>query len=175
MDLSHIRREYRCVAHDGQNFTGHLHNDGVRVAIGHETSQRSSSGHAVAAGVVDDDEIRLCSFSALGGDPCARTTADDGNSRRTTRLPSLQTRRSVHDAASPSCPAESQSHSTPLTLHSKLNWLIRALPNAKRFIPVSPRRQKLPDSGAHSVFVQAEFRKASERGVFLLRSPRGIG
>jgi hypothetical protein len=50
--------QYRCLADDGQYFAGHLHDNGVRVPVRHEASQRSSPNHAVAARIVDDDEVR---------------------------------------------------------------------------------------------------------------------
>src|SRR5882757_1138670 len=51
---------------DGQDFGGHLHDDGVGVAVGHESREGAAACHPVAAGVVDDDEVGAAALGALG-------------------------------------------------------------------------------------------------------------
>ncbi|MHC2653915.1 hypothetical protein ACVMHY_006494 [Bradyrhizobium barranii subsp. barranii] len=64
--------------HDGQYFAGHLQHDGVGVAISHQSCERAAAGHAIAAGIVDDDEIDATGFLALGRQAGAGAAADDG-------------------------------------------------------------------------------------------------
>ena len=51
----------------GQHFAGHLHHDRVGVAVGHHAGKRAAAGHAVAAGIVDDDQVDAAGFLAFGG------------------------------------------------------------------------------------------------------------
>src|SRR5262249_4232226 len=56
----------------------HLFDDLVGVAVGHEASERAATGHAEAARIIDDDQVDLSGFFALGGKACASAAADDG-------------------------------------------------------------------------------------------------
>ncbi|MET4839326.1 hypothetical protein ABIF44_008733 [Bradyrhizobium japonicum] len=70
--------KHRRPGHDGQHFAGHLQHDGVGVAISHQSCKRAAAGHAIAAGIVDDDEIDATGFLALGRQAGAGAAADDG-------------------------------------------------------------------------------------------------
>ena len=74
-------REHRRVAHHRQHLAGHLHDDRVRVAVGHEPGQRPAPRHPVAAGVVDDDQIRAAGLGALGRQAGPRARTDDHAAR----------------------------------------------------------------------------------------------
>ena len=62
---------------DRQHFAGHLHHDRIGVAIGHQPGERAAAGHAVAAGIVDHDQVDAAGFLAFGGQPGAGAAADD--------------------------------------------------------------------------------------------------
>ena len=62
----------------GKHLAGHLDDDAVGVAVGHQAGERAAPGHAVAPGVVDDDEVGAARLGALGGDAGAGAAADDG-------------------------------------------------------------------------------------------------
>ena len=62
----------------GSTSARHLDHDLVGIAIGHQPGERAAAGHAVAAGVVDDDEIDAAGLLALGGEAGAGAAADDG-------------------------------------------------------------------------------------------------
>ena len=49
----------------------------VGVAIGHQAGERAAAGHAVAAGIVDHDEVDAAGFLAFGGQAGAGAAADD--------------------------------------------------------------------------------------------------
>ena len=69
--------EHRRVLHHGQHFGGHLHDDGVGVAIGHQAGERAAPGHAVAARIVDHDQVDAAGFLAFGREAGAGAAADD--------------------------------------------------------------------------------------------------
>jgi hypothetical protein len=52
---------------DRENLRGHLHHDAVGITIGHEACQRSASGHAISARIVDDDQVGAAGFGTFGG------------------------------------------------------------------------------------------------------------
>ena len=63
---------------DGQHFKfTDLHGDGIRIAIRHETSGRAVTRHAVAAGIVNDDQIRAAFFNELRADARASSSGND--------------------------------------------------------------------------------------------------
>ena len=49
--------QHRGVAHHGEHLVGHLDDDVVGVAVGQQPGQRAVSGHPVATGVVDHDQV----------------------------------------------------------------------------------------------------------------------
>ena len=61
----------------GQHLAGHLHDDGVGVAVGQQAGQRAAARHSVAAGVVDDDEVGSAGFGTLRREAGAGPGADD--------------------------------------------------------------------------------------------------
>src|SRR5882724_3234092 len=70
--------EHRRVLDHGQHLARHVEHDVVGIAVGHEAGERAAAGHAVAAGVVDDDEVDAAGLLALGGEARARPAPDDG-------------------------------------------------------------------------------------------------
>ncbi|MGY4331716.1 hypothetical protein ACVWWG_006133 [Bradyrhizobium sp. LB7.2] len=64
--------------HDGQHFAGHFQHDGVGVAVSHQSRERAAAGHAVATGIVDDDEVDTAGLLAFGRQAGACAAADDG-------------------------------------------------------------------------------------------------
>ena len=62
---------------DRQHFARHFHDDGVRVAVRHQPGERPAAGHAIAARVVDDDEVDAARLFELGADARAGAAADD--------------------------------------------------------------------------------------------------
>ena len=69
--------EHRCPGHDRQHFAGHLQNDRIGVAIGHQTGKRAATGHAVTAGIVDHDQVDPAGLLAFRRQPGAGAAADD--------------------------------------------------------------------------------------------------
>ena len=69
--------QHRRPAHDREHFAGHLHDDRVGVAIGHQPGERAAPGHAVAAGIVDHDQVDAAGLLAFGRQPGAGAAADD--------------------------------------------------------------------------------------------------
>ena len=49
----------------------------VGVAVRHQPGERPAAGHAIAARVVDDDEVDAAGFFELGADAGAGAAADD--------------------------------------------------------------------------------------------------
>src|SRR5690606_13237918 len=45
------------VLDDGNHLAGHVHHNGVGVAVRHHAAQRAAASHAKAAAVVDDQEV----------------------------------------------------------------------------------------------------------------------
>ena len=70
-------REDRRVLHDGQDLERHLLDDLVGVAVGEKARGAAAAGHAVAAGVVDDQQVDAARFLALRGEAGARAAPDD--------------------------------------------------------------------------------------------------
>ena len=60
-------RQHGGVLDDRQDLAGHVHDDGVRVAVGHEACRAAPARHAVAPGIVNDDEIDAAPLGELGG------------------------------------------------------------------------------------------------------------
>src|SRR5260221_3141765 len=67
----------RRVADHRKHFAGHLDDDLVGVAVGHETGERAASRHPVAAGIVDDDKVDAAGLLTFGREPGSGATADD--------------------------------------------------------------------------------------------------
>ena len=84
--------EHRPIFHDREDLAGHLHHDGVGVAVRQESRQTAASGHAVPAGVVDDDEVHAAFDGALGRDAGAGAGPDDRAAVRDLRAQALQGR-----------------------------------------------------------------------------------
>ena len=82
--------EDRGVADDGEHLGGHLLDDLVGVAEGEEAGGGAAAGHAVAAGVVDDDEVDAAGLLALGREAGAGAAADDGLARGDEGLEALE-------------------------------------------------------------------------------------
>ena len=62
---------------DRQDFTRHVHHDGVRIAVGHHPSQRTSPPHAEAARVVDHNQVDPPRLLQLGGQPRPRPASNN--------------------------------------------------------------------------------------------------
>ena len=69
--------EDRDVLDDGQDFGRHVDDDRIGVAVGHHPRQRAAPGHAVAARVVDDDQVGAAGLGALGREARAGAGSDD--------------------------------------------------------------------------------------------------
>ncbi len=82
--------EHRRLAHDGQHLARHVDDDRVRVAVGHHPGQRAAAAHAVAARVVDDDEVGAARLGALRREARAGAGADDRVARRELRSQSRE-------------------------------------------------------------------------------------
>ena len=70
--------QHRGALDHGQDLVGHLHDDGIGVAVGEQPGQGAATGHAEAPRVVDDEQVDAAGLGGLRGDAGARTTADDG-------------------------------------------------------------------------------------------------
>src|SRR6266851_760745 len=73
--------QHRRVVNHRQDLSGHLHDDRVGVAVRQEAGERAASGHPVAPGVVNDDQVRSTRLRAFGGKSGARAGADEHPSR----------------------------------------------------------------------------------------------
>ena len=69
--------QHRRVLHHGQHLVRHLLDDLVGVAVGEQARGGAAPGHAVAAGIVDDDQVDAARLLALGRDAGAGAAADD--------------------------------------------------------------------------------------------------
>ena len=74
-------REHRRVLDDGQDLAGHLHDDRVGVAVGHQPGQAPPAGHPEPARVVDDDQVDPARLGALGAQARPGAAADDRRAR----------------------------------------------------------------------------------------------
>src|SRR5690606_13568341 len=77
-----VAGEHRRVLDHREHLPGHLHDDVVGIAVGHEARQRSAARHAVAPGIVDDDQVDAARLLRLGGKTRARAAADDRHAVR---------------------------------------------------------------------------------------------
>ena len=68
--------------HHRQHLVRHLADDLVGVAVGEQAGERAAPGHAVAARVVDDDQVDAAGLLALGRQAGAGAAADDAAGRR---------------------------------------------------------------------------------------------
>ena len=69
--------EHRRLLHDRQHLARHLDDDVVGIAVGEQAGERAAARHAVAAGIVDDDEVDAARLLAFGGEAGAGAAADD--------------------------------------------------------------------------------------------------
>ena len=69
--------QHRRVPHHRQHLARHLDHDVVGVAVGHQSGERAAARHAIAAGIVDHDEVEPARLLALGGEPGPGPAADD--------------------------------------------------------------------------------------------------
>ena len=69
--------EHRRLLHDRQHLVGHLLDDLIGVAVGEEARRAAAPGHAIAAGVVDDEQVDAAGLFALGRQARAGAAADD--------------------------------------------------------------------------------------------------
>ena len=69
--------EHRRARHQRQHLVRHLHDDGIGVAIGEQPGERPAPSHAVAAGVVQHDQVDAAGFLALRGQADPGAPADD--------------------------------------------------------------------------------------------------
>src|SRR6185436_14245305 len=69
--------QHRRARDDGQHLASHLEHDLVGVAVGQQAGERATPGHAIAARVVDDDEVDAAGLLAFGGQAGAGAAADD--------------------------------------------------------------------------------------------------
>jgi hypothetical protein len=68
--------QHRRLLDDRQDLGGHLDHDRVRIAVRHETGQRTAARHPEPSRVVDDDQIASTGFDALGGQSGSSAGAD---------------------------------------------------------------------------------------------------
>jgi len=71
----------RCVAHHGQHLARHVHHDGVGVSVGEDSGHAAAPCHAVAARVVDDNQVHAALLDELGRDSRARSGSQQGAAR----------------------------------------------------------------------------------------------
>ena len=69
--------EHRRVLDDRQDLARHLEDDLVGVAVGQQAGQRAAAGHAVAAGIVDHDQVDAAGLLAFRREAGAGAAADD--------------------------------------------------------------------------------------------------
>src|SRR5262245_1158041 len=69
--------EDRRVRDNRQPFARHVEHDLVGVAVGEQPRERAAPRHAIAARIVDHDEVDAARLLALGGQPGAGAAADD--------------------------------------------------------------------------------------------------
>ena len=69
--------EDRRVFHDREDLVGHLLDDLIGIPVREEARRTSPAGHAVAARVVDDEQIDAARLFALRGEARACAAADD--------------------------------------------------------------------------------------------------
>ena len=69
--------EDRGVLDHRQHLVRHLHDDLVGVAVGEQPGERAAPRHAVAARIVDDDEVDAARLLAFRRDARAGAAADD--------------------------------------------------------------------------------------------------
>ncbi len=89
--------------HDRQHLARHVDDDRVGVAVGHQPRERAAARHAVAAGVVDDDQVDAAGLGALGREAGARACADHRPAARDRRLQPRERLGALH-AAPPTKP-----------------------------------------------------------------------
>ena len=70
-------REHRRLPHDRQHLARHVDDDRVRVAVRHQPGERAAAAHAVAAAVVDDDQVGAAGLGELRREARAGAGADD--------------------------------------------------------------------------------------------------
>ncbi len=63
--------------HDRKHLADHVHDDGVGVAIGEQSGQRTAAGHAKAARVIDYQQVDAAGFGKLGAQAGAGAAADN--------------------------------------------------------------------------------------------------
>ena len=73
--------EHRRVLDHRQHLARHLLDDLVGVAVGEQARRRAAPGHAVAAGIVDDDQVDAAGLLALRREAGAGAAADDRDAR----------------------------------------------------------------------------------------------
>ncbi len=71
-------RQHRRMPHDGQHLARHFLHNVIGIAIGQQPRQRAPPRHAVAPGIIDDDEVNPARLLAFGRKPRARPAADNG-------------------------------------------------------------------------------------------------
>ena len=69
--------EHRRVPDHRQDLARHVLDDLVGVAVGEQAGRRAAPGHAIAAGIVDDDQVDAAGLLALGRQAGAGAAADD--------------------------------------------------------------------------------------------------
>ena len=87
------------VPDDRQHLARHVDDDRVGVAVRHQPRERAAAGHAVAARVVDDDQVDAAGLGALGREPGARAGADHRPAARDRRLQPRKRLGALHAAA----------------------------------------------------------------------------
>ena len=69
--------KHRRFADDGQDFLRHLHDDAVRIPVGHHPRKRPATRHPKPTRVVDDNEIDAAGLLTLGRQTRTRPAADN--------------------------------------------------------------------------------------------------
>ena len=90
--------EHRRLAHDREHLARHVDDDLVRVAERHQAGQRPAPAHAVAAAVVDDDQVGAACLGELGRQARAGAGADDRHAGGDLRAQTRECLVAGHDA-----------------------------------------------------------------------------
>ena len=69
--------QHRGVLDDREHLVGHLHDDGIGVAVGEQPGQGTATGHAEASRVVDDEQVDAAGLGGLRRDTGTGASPDD--------------------------------------------------------------------------------------------------
>ncbi len=69
--------KHRDVFYNRQHFSSHLHHNAIGIPIRHQAGQRASPGHAIPAGIVNNDQVCTADFRKFRGDAGTSPAPDD--------------------------------------------------------------------------------------------------